>query len=442
MKLNNSTIMLNLGRLRSSLLHHYLFLSVSFILVVVLFEATQLYAKPSPLKYHHDLNYLISNLDTYHPNPWRRTVKRAFRERLTRNPEILNSWPVGPLVNISRALKSLDPYAQDMATRINLFEQPIIWNLLPVEFGLFEEGVFITAAPEQNKSLIGLQVLRINNTEVETIIKKLAGYFPKRDAVLIPDYLRITEILRYLGASNRGKWQIELLDSINESSDSVRFDIDKQNILRSELKDRSKSINLSHYQNFRLDQQQKNVILTTPNSLMWVLSGQSIRSTLRFNKQLRMIEAQLRNQAVIYFVLDLRDIQSADPKLLNRLWTIVQNIPRENPNRKVYAVVDRSTGEVVYGLLSKMASMPELTMVGEPLGVALSHFTAGKSIQLPRTGIRVTVASHYQKYLLESNKTGPFKPSVVQQWTAEDYFSGEDSIINAVLGLIEIDQFD
>ncbi|NNJ72021.1 MAG: hypothetical protein HKP09_02440, partial [Enterobacterales bacterium] len=100
-------------------------------------------AKPTPLSFHSDLNYLVRALETYHPNPWQNRKRRAFRQDLTANPNILNSYPLGPILKISRALSKLDSKQQDSVTGLNLFQQNVAWQLLPVEFVIIEQELYL-----------------------------------------------------------------------------------------------------------------------------------------------------------------------------------------------------------------------------------------------------------------------------------------------------------
>ena len=95
-------------------------------------------AKPSKIEFSRELDALTQALESVHPNPWRYQRKQAFRDLLTRDPNLLNTYPVGPLLTISRALKSLDKMNQDSVTGINLMQQPRAWRRLPITLARFE----------------------------------------------------------------------------------------------------------------------------------------------------------------------------------------------------------------------------------------------------------------------------------------------------------------
>jgi hypothetical protein len=186
---------------------------------------------------------------------------------------------------------------------------------------------------------------------------------------------------------------------------------------------------------------EEKVIPLSEQSLYWDISGRLLQTSLEFEASKQLAEGFLRTQSVTNIILDFRAIDAITPALVNQLWEIIRQVPASNPYRVIYALVDKSTGLLITDLLSRLEQMPEVVFVGQPLGINLSHYYDPKEISLNKTGLTLTIATRYEKYLT-SEATGSFRPDHVVDWRADDFFAGSDTVLNTVLDLIEINQPD
>ena len=408
-------------------------ITLAFASIVLTFASI---SKPTAVQFSQDLNSLVHLLDSVHPKPWRHQIKQQFRDRLTKNPGLLSTYPIGPWLTISRALNGLDPKQQDSVTGVNLLKQEHTWSLLPITFGAFEEGIFVVGAEQQWNHLVGEKVNKINGVDVSSLYRKVAGYFPSHESGWVLQYLRITRLLRYLGAPCRSECSIELMkDSpgntvkLNTSRDlikdkSYQQDLDAVHIIRAYRNNQDK---------------QDSLIQLGPETIYWDLSDKAVSSTLKYNETEQYIIAYLRNQLINNIILDLRDIQLTDPTLIERLWALIRKIPDESAHRVIYVMIDGSTSRLVFNLISRLNDMPEVIFVGESTGLQLSHYHDPKTVTLNRTQLTLSIATRHLN-LGQDNK--PFMPAHRVTWRAYDYFQGSDTVLLAILDLIEINSPD
>ena len=73
-----------------------------------------------------------------------------------------------------------------------------------MQFGLFSDGVFVTGASDEHRNLVGRQVIRIGNVEVEELVRRTQAvtFFENqsRARMMAPDRLALVEVLADLGA--------------------------------------------------------------------------------------------------------------------------------------------------------------------------------------------------------------------------------------------------
>ena len=392
-------------------------------------------AKPSKIEFSRELDALSQALESVHPNPWRLQREQAFRDLLTSNPSILDSYPLGPWLTISRAISSLDGNNQDSVTGINLIKQRRIWQRLPLTLGRFDEGLFIIDAADEYTHFIGAQLIEINGKNVLSLFKQIARNFPSRDLGWIPHYLTMTELMRFYGA--RCQSDCTLIIEFAGQRREVAIAIDQL------LRDQTNQMNatpvyLKDYFN-RMNPDIERVDMIDPQSIRWDLSGNMLKSTLMFDEHVSLVQKLLNNQRLTNVVIDLRFITHTDPALIERFSRMVRMLLQQHQGKTIYVLIDRSTEPVVFELVARLADIPEVKFIGQKLETQLSHFHDPKPLTLGKTGITINIATRFQKFLTNYPEQQNITPLVVE-WSADDFFAGEDTLVNTVQDLIEINQ--
>ncbi len=392
-------------------------------------------AKPSKIEYSRELEFLSRALDADHPKPWRNRSQQAFRENLTRDPDILDGYPFAPWLSISTALLTLDEDQRDSVTGINLLHQNRSWLLLPITFAMFEDGFYIVAAEEPYGSLIGRELLTVNGASMNSLYSVLKEYFPERDVDWLPQFLRISELLEFMDAGCKSVCQLKISGSMGIQT----VDIKISELLQSmEYQRAMKPVYISQLYRQNLNQQDP-VRMIDQHSLFWQLSGNMLKSTLTYNEYAALAERYLNNRLLDNVVLDIRDINRIDPLLVERLIRLVRQIHTEDPQRTIYAMIDRSTHPVVFELLGRLSEIPAVQFVGESVALKLSYYYDAKQIALSKTGLEITIATRFSNYLTTYPDQQEIRPEQVL-WSSTDYFNGEDSVFGAILALIEINR--
>jgi len=392
-------------------------------------------AKPTPLSFHSDLNYLVRALETYHPNPWQNRKRRAFRQDLTDNPNILNSYPVGPILKISRALSKLDGKQQDSVTGLNLFQQNVAWQLLPVEFLIIGQELYLYSTSADYAQYNGLLVNRIGGVTPNRIIGSLKNNFPARDKHWFQTYLRITDVLHYFGARCRTQCELVL-----ESQDTPKLLLKRASFKTVAQAQPQATHLIEHF--MATTQERQRLFSDIDSTLRWVLYDNGLASSLLFNDMATQIRGMMRDRNKLNLIVDLRGIHKTDPILERRFVDILKEFLALGVHRKIYAVVDTSTGTATYKVLNKLDNMPEVVFVGQSTGLALATYQDSQVIELPSSKLKVSIARRYERLLGGNRPEQRFIPDQKVSWQASDFFAGQDSYLDATMMLIEVNESD
>jgi tetratricopeptide (TPR) repeat protein len=148
--------------------------------------------------WRYDLQFLKREIERIHYDPYRKVSKAefdAYAKKLYDDiPKLTDSQITVGLMRLMRmpgdGHTSLRPaHAQT--------------NLLPVQFYLFSEGLFITAAAPEQADLAGAQVLKFGEATVDKVMESLDGIISQDNKMwpkfIAPNMMRNPQILNGLG---------------------------------------------------------------------------------------------------------------------------------------------------------------------------------------------------------------------------------------------------
>lgn len=128
--------------------------------------------------WRYDLKFLNREVMRIHINPFQVTPKAEF-ERYVRNldrdiPKLTDNQIMASFVKYMAMVG-------DGHTGVRPFSGAL--KTIPVQFYLFEEGLFVTAAAPEVKELAGAQILEIEGQSVDAVREKIAPYMQRDNAM-------------------------------------------------------------------------------------------------------------------------------------------------------------------------------------------------------------------------------------------------------------------
>ena len=198
---------------------------VSLVLVSCGLSCGALAAQGTGSSLEEDLDYLSARIQLIHPAPTGSDAKEAFRRRTETLRQRLDGMD---RVTFALEIAGLTASLRDAHTRLLLGSIEPSLRSVPVQFGVFSEGIVITAATERYRDLAGASVQRIGRLDAQMALERLRPLVSFENESWFrqaaPRRLAEIEILRLVGAVDDVE-HIDLRVSRNGVEEDVRLEV-------------------------------------------------------------------------------------------------------------------------------------------------------------------------------------------------------------------------
>ncbi len=310
------------------------------------------------------------------------------------------------------------------------------FHQLPVQFGLFENGLFITGAAAGSTALIGQQVVRIGSLPVAEAIEqaRLTAFYENdnRSRLMTPDRLALPEVLRALG-------MVEAIDAVplltQDQSGTER--VTNLAPLTGNLDGWMSSPTGPPPLYLRdLDTSQWFDVLPPSDSgtgAIYVQVNRFEEAPARpYSEFVVDSLAAAREAGVSRYVLDLRHNSGGIGA-----WTLpfVTGLTRSEFNQygRLYVLIGRTTFSAAQHLLHQLEAYSYAMFVGEPGGAKPDHFSDPKRVELEHSGLTLRVSTLFWHSWLANDFRDAITPHIDAPLTSADWFAGRDPALTAAL---------
>lgn len=410
--------------------------------------------------------------------PSRTETLAAFREQVF---EVEQSWPAGArsvagaqLEALEAAPEPLDDPALELAlARIltladngHSFHMHGLWtqryNRVPVDFGVFDDGVFVIIAQAGNEALVGQRLLAIDGHGIESLRRHFSEIHPGEPGwqdQFLPFFLESPQVLNAAGlAATPDRLTLTL-----QADDGAVQDIALQ--ARSDLpppEGIALYIAASHW----LDAAKAGQVIQGDLPLYLREPGRQFRSShlpdldalyvqFKGNADARdedigefvqTVTRQLDTLAPEHVILDQRFNAGGD---LNTTRDLMKRLPQDG--RTVFVLVSGRTFSAGISSVGyvKQAGGDAVIIVGTPVGDRLEFWAEGPLVELPESGIAFLVATerhNYEAGCQEDDCHGSIRrhpiavpslaPDHLVPMTFDDFAAGRDPAMERVSELI------
>ena len=296
---------------------------------------------------------------------------------------------------------------------------------LPVAVAQFADGVFVTAAIPEHRDLIGLRLVAIDGMSVADAM----------DAVQAITFAENEQLSRLMGADRLSLPEALVSLGVARSADSVNLVFEEQDGTARTAAIRPLSAApvdwVGPFPNDGLP-----LRFRRPGDKFWaeyVEDGNFV--------YMQMDEIGDGEIPLAQFVVDTLDLATRrDARLvidvrnnfggsggLNR--TLVTSLIRNdslNRHDRTFVLIGRRTFSAAQMLVNELERYTRVTFVGEPTGSRPDHFGDPRKIRLEHSGLTLRVSRlHWSSYTAFDERASTY-PDFPVEWTAEQYFSGED----------------
>lgn len=392
-----------------------------------------------------DLDYLAATLPARHNNLFHTLSPEAWEHRLR---DLRESVPQRTDLELIGSLMHLLASIGDGHTKLfPPLHGPRAFRALPAQFGWFRDGLYITKADPDFRSVVGARVTAFGDrpaAEVFAAFQNYSGLDNEWQGRMMGEwYLRFAELHRLEGTAT--------------GPDSVGISLEMPNGTerRIALPARPLSVaqvhgavpadadwigmNASAKRPLPLWQQQAQQTywsVKVPDDQLLYVSYRQVRdaphgpSIREFAEQVR---EQLKDPEIEALVLDIRENTGGNGFLnLALLHAIIQS-ERFNRKGKLFVIIGRRTFSAAMDFASKLELHTQALFVGEPTGSRPNFYGEHFDYELPYSGLTVSVSSRYFQNGFTSDDKRPWiAPDLAAPPSAESYRHNVDPAMEVI----------
>jgi hypothetical protein len=318
------------------------------------------------------------------------------------------------------------------------FKSPVF----PVQFNLFEEGLYVTFVSPEYSPLAGKKVIKIGNSKTEDVLRLLSEVTSVDNVFSLKSFsmqqLAVADILYGLGITDNNK-ELEITTEGNQKT-VVRSVIPSGNYFhdpnaRKDWVRGRDTVNSPLYLKKRSDWYWFEFV--TEQKLVYMQfnavankEGEPLSEFVK--KAFEFINANEVN----YFVLDIR-FNGGGNSFLNK--ALVQEIIKcEKINKKgnFFAIIGRSTFSAAQNLTNDLERQTNVIFAGEPTGSKPNFVGETNIIILPYSGLSVSCSSRYWQQYLSDDYRKWIAPHLGVKYYFEDYKNGKDTAMDAIIKFV------
>jgi len=376
--------------------------------------------------FQEDFDFIISEIERLHPNPYRVISKESFRGEFDSILSKVNELDEEKIIfEVGSAVASLE----DGHTSL-VWQKYLTDRYYPIQFKIIDDKLYVLNVAEDYDGLKFKEVKRINGHTTRDVIEKIASYCSYENKYY-KKFLVESRLMYYDFYKNTG-----LSSDTNALVLQVENDMDNSNseyILP--IVSRDKAVEFGNnfewtknhegvfYYNYEYDE--ANEILTV--NYNHCIEDESL-SFIKFNSELWSF---IESNEVDKIVIDL----SRNPGGNSRYFQVFLDDFLQsdlNEEGKAYVIIGNRNYSAGTEAAAKLKQFTSATLVGEPTGGSPRMFGNREYIESPNMGINIEVAidsfDNYPDY-----KHDAIMPDVLIEKTVNDYQDNTNPITNYII---------
>jgi hypothetical protein len=405
-----------------------LYFSIWLLLAVLGAAAQQIPQVSREEMWRGDLQYLFTELPKRHKNLFFKITRRQFDREIA---EIIDSVPKRSDPEIKFALRRLTAMIGDPHTRISFNPD----RTYPFTLYQFSDGVFVIAAAEEYKSLLGAKLIRIGGTDIERAkeaVRPLITFENEwRFKQQFPDYLTDPENL-YL---------LKILPTPNEGDFTFAGGNGNQFTVR--LRPVSTQWGIRFTTPFDLTPGKTPFYLRYLDRYYWyeyLPYSKTIYLHYRrcadmpmqpFNRLIAGLLKFMDQNPVERMVIDLRLNGGGNSSILDPLINALSRRRDVNQSGRLFVLIGRRTFSSAVLNTMELKQETKAILVGEPAGQRPNFYGEVESMTLPYSRLRVHYSTRFFKTMNGNPQT--LAPDIQIEPSSSDYVSGSDPVLERAL---------
>lgn len=393
-------------------------------------------------QWEYDLETYITLLLTIHPEPFHTANREAWFQDIQ---SLKENIPGLTDLEIIGGIMRLSALIGDGHTSVYL---PESFRLLPIHPYRFADGFFIKAGAPEFKHLVGRKIISVNSVPIVEIAEKAHNFLASDNPmtkIWFEEALLQTAEGYYLTGVAEGSI-VENISFIFETKNGEKetLEIPVFSQVRNTLSRTAPEGWVSLPENVEkplwlknLDQDfwfeeisGANVIYAQINQ---VADGNSGSFADLSEGLLNFIETKTPKA----LILDLRMNNGGNAKLTDKLVTGLATSPVNQPGR-LFIITGRRTFSAAGLLAAYLERYTEALFVGEPMSAKPNVYGDDNFFTLPYSGLSGSISNTFNSGTGFSDDNRPWiAPDLFIEMNSEDYFTGHDPAVEAILKFLE-----
>ncbi len=379
-------------------------------------------------RWREDLKFLAAELPKRHKNLFFKLSREAFDRELARLSE---SVPKLSDAEIKLALWRLAALIGDAHTRIQYSRE----KTLPIALYQFSDGVFVAAATEGHKALLGARLVRIGKMDVERAKEAVRSIIPVENESWFkqqfPNYLTDPEVLRLLNIVPAG----------DEPSFTFRERQGRQFALKFTPVSTKEPLKL--LRPFDAPGETVPLYLRNPELFYWseyLAEAKTFylhyrrcanMNTQPFSQFAETVLKFLDEHQVDRLVIDLRLNGGGNSVIFDPFIAALAKRQDVNQPGKLFVLIGRATFSSAYLNALRLKRETKAILVGEPTGQRPNAYGEVKTMTLPHSKLLVQYSTKYFKTM--NDDLPSLVPDVLVDRSSADFVAGRDPLLERAL---------
>ncbi|MCC2974848.1 S41 family peptidase [Massilia sp. IC2-476] len=398
-------------------------------------------AQLTPQQWREDLKVMAETMPVRHRNLYHTMSREQFQAAVAALDAKLDSLPRHQvIVEMARIVGMVE----DGHTNIAPTRDPKIgFRAFPIALYFFDDGLYVRAAHEQHRELVGAKLVGVGGKTVEqayAALRQIVGRDNEQNALFfVPHLLVMPEVLHAFGLSDspdRARLVIErdgkrstVELTTPQPATMMPPDTDTSFMPRPGWVDARLTTPLwlqDADSKFRME-------YLKPHKLLYVqlnqVGNEKEETLAQFAARIQQAAA---SQPVEKIVLDLRLNRGGNGMLAPPLIAALLRATPLEARRELFAIVGRSTFSAAQFVVNDLEHYTEAVLVGEPTGGRPNAHSDSRRITLPNSGITVRVSTLWWQED-ERDRRPWTAPTVAAPLGFDAYRRGEDPALTAIL---------
>ena len=379
-----------------------------------------------------DVRRLVDTLKARHPKLRAFDARARFDSLATIVIGRVDTLPRSrAIMEIARLVASLE----DGHTQLGLWwDDSVGFARYPFRLFVFEDGVFVTRARPEARSLLGKRIIRIGSIPIDSVIRRLRPFLHgdnemnRRD--ILETRLILHEVLEVAGATIDGKAKFVVVDSSGHI-DSLTLVPSKKESMEPLTGAADPSEAPPLYLRHR-DTYWQTPIAGTRTMYAQINAMQS-DSAFSFSQFCDSLFRAMKTLNSDRLILDLRlnngGDNSLDDEFVNRL---IRATAIDRPDH-FYVIVGRKTFSAAVNLTAELERHTSAILVGEPTAAPANHYGETQRFTFPHSGITALYSSLYWQSGDPRDARSAIEPSIRAPLRFSDYRHNRDPALQAIL---------